>query len=241
MKIKKLAQAVAISATICLSMPTPSYATGIPVIDVASIAQAIEQLVQLQQQFSELQAQTGLSEEQLRSLTGARGLADLVNDPSSRYYIPSEYQDLLKLTAGIEGGDYNALQNRVGDLLAAAEILNLEETGFKAGSKEAKTFVSDQNQIAINGALAEAAYDEANLRTANLQTLLDRINSAEDPKEIADLQARISAEQLMLSNEQIKLAALSETQETYWERQQQRSKEERLRVLGNGTINIPNW
>ena len=98
-----------------------------------------------------------------------------------------------------------------------------------------------QNQIAINGALAEAAYDEANLRTANLQTLLDRINSAEDPKEIADLQARISAEQLMLSNEQIKLAALSETQETYWERQQQRSKEERLRVLGNGTINIPNW
>jgi type IV secretion system protein VirB5 len=237
MKIKKLAKTIALSATICLSMPTPSYATGIPVIDVASIAQAIQQLAQLHQQFTELQAQTGLSEEQLRSLTGARGLADLVNDPSSRYYIPSEYQDLLKLTAGIEGGDYNALQNRVGDLLAAAEILNLEETGFKAGSKEAKTFVSDQNQIAINGALAEAAYDEANLRTANLQTLLDRINTAEDPKEIADLQARISAEQLMLSNEQIKLSALSETQETYWERQQQRSKEEKLRLLGkqNGT------
>jgi len=238
--MKKLLRILAISISLALT-PIASIAGGIPVIDVASIAEAIKTLIQLEKEFSELQEQTGLSTEQLRSLTGARGMADLVNDPTSRYYIPAKYQDILKLTAGIAGGDYDALQDRVAELLNAAKILDITDTGYVAGSKEYDAFVSDQNQIALNSALAEEAYDAANRRTENLQFLLEEINNAEDPKDIADLQARISAEQLMLTNEQNKLIALNQTQEAYWQRQNQRTKEERIKALGDGDLQTIDW
>jgi len=175
MKLKKSCVALAIMGAIAFT-PTVSNATGIPVIDVASIAETVKQLIEMEKQFSELRAQTGLSTEQLRSMTGARGMADLVNDPTSRYYIPADYRDVLKLTAGISGGDYDGLQTRIKDLLDAAKILDISETGFKPNSKEGKAFVSDQNQIALSSALAEEAYNSANLRTAKLQVLLDKVN-----------------------------------------------------------------
>ncbi len=239
MKLKKLVQTLLISTA--LLMPVPSFSSGIPVVDVASIAEAIKTIIELQKHYSELKEQTGLSIDQLQALTGARGLANLVNDPTSRYYIPAEYQEVLQLTAGIAGGDYDDLQNRVDALLNAAKIIDVGDTAFGAASIEGQAFVADQNQIAINSALAEESYNEASRRTANLQVLLDRVNTADDAKEIADLQARISAEQLMLTNEQNKLIALSETQEAYWERREQQIKEGRIKALGNGEITEIVW
>lgn len=240
MKIKKIIHTLAIAGSLALS-PVQSFATGIPVIDVASIAEAIKQLVEMEKQFSELQEQTGLTTEQLRSMTGARGMADLVNDPTSRYYIPAEYQDVLKLTANIKGGDYDGLQNRVAEILEASKILDIEDTGYDPSSKEGRAFVSDQNQIALNSALAEEAYNSANKRTENLQLLIEEVNKAQDPKDIADLQARISAEQLMLTNETNKLAALQQNKEAYWQRQNQRTKEESIKALGDGSLNAIQW
>lgn len=238
-KGRKIIAASFVAAT--LSLPLPSMAGGIPVIDVAAIAEAVKTLIQLEKQFSELQEQTGLTEEQLRSMTGSRSMADLVNDPESRFYIPAEYQDVLKLTAGINGGDYDGLQNRIEDLLEAATLLDIDETPYGADSLEGQAYVADQNQIALNSALAEAAYDEANRRTENLQVLLDKVNDAEDPKDIADLNARIAAEQLMISNEQNKLLALEQSQSAYWERQNQRRKEARIQALGNGELPDLEW
>lgn len=238
-KGQKFIRATILATTLALSLP--SMAGGIPVIDVASIAEAVKTLLQLQKQFSELQEQTGLSEEQLRSMTGSRSMADLVNDPQSRFYIPAEYQDVLKLTAGINGGDYDGLQNRIEQLLEAATLLDIEDTPYGADSLEGQAYVADQNQIALNSALAEEAYNEANRRTENLQVLLDRVNHAEDPKDIADLNARIAAEQLMISNEQNKLLALQQNQAAYWERQNQRRKEAKIKALGNGELPEFEW
>lgn len=224
-----------------LTLPLPSMASGIPVIDVAAIAEAIKTFMQLQKQFTELQEQTGLSEEQLRSITGSRGMADLVNDPNSRFYIPAEYQDVLKLTAGVSGGDYDDLQNRIEELVETSTLLDVEDTAYGSGSLEGQAYIADQNQIALNSALAEEAYNQANRRTENIQVLLDKVNDADDPKDIADLNARITAEQLMLSNEQNKLIALEQNQAAYWDRQSQRRKEARIKALGNGQLPDMDW
>lgn len=238
-KGRKFIAASFVAAT--LSLPLPSMAGGIPVIDVAAIAEAVKTLIQLEKQFSELQEQTGLTEEQLRSMTGSRSMADLVNDPESRFYIPAEYQDVLKLTAGINGGDYDGLQNRIENLLEAATLLDIDDSPYEPDSVEGQAYVADQNQIALNSALAEAAYDEANRRTENLQILLDKVNDAEDPKDIADLNARIAAEQLMLTNEQNKLLALQQSQSAYWERQSQRRKEGSIKALGGQEYSNIDW
>lgn len=243
MKLNKSLKAFicAFALTLSMGLPVQSMASGIPVVDIASIAQTIKQLLEMQKQFSELQNQTGLAADQLDSLTGVRNMADLVNDPSSRYYIPADYQDILKLTAMIQGGDYDGLQDRLGDILDAVTLLDIDDTAYASGSIEAEDYVADQNQIALNSALAEAAYNEANDRTANIQVLLDKVNDATDPKDIADLQARIAAEQLMLTNEQNKLIALEQTQAAYWERQQQRKKEGRIMALGKGEYTNVDW
>lgn len=239
MKLTKCVQPLVFTSTLFLS--NPSFAGGIPVIDVTAIAEAVKTLVQLEKQFDELQQQTGISAEQLEALTGARGLADLVNDPSSRYYIPAELGEVLKLTADMGGGDYDELEDRIQEIMSATRIMDVDEVGLEVGSTHSIDFSANQNQVALNSALAEQAYNEANKRTQNLQVLLERINIAEDPKEIADLNARIAAEQLMLTNETNKLTALQQSQTAYRERQSQRTLEKRIQSTGGKGFDFVSW
>ena len=58
-----------------------------------------------------------------------------------------------------------------------------------------------------------------------IQALLDQIDEADEPKDIADLQARIQGEQMMLQNEQVKLAALSQMQQSRRDGYEQRKKD----------------
>jgi len=59
-----------------------------------------------------------------------------------------------------------------------------------------------------------------------LQQLIDRIASAQDPKAIQDLQARIQAEQNMLTNEQTKLQALYQIAKADETSRSQRTREQ---------------
>jgi len=54
----------------------------------------------------------------------------------------------------------------------------------------------------------EDGYNQASQRFSSIQVLLDKVNAAPDQKDIADLQARIQAEQVMMQNESTKLAML---------------------------------
>jgi type IV secretion system protein VirB5 len=56
----------------------------------------------------------------------------------------------------------------------------------------------------------EDGYNQASQRFSSIQVLLDKVNAAPDQKDIADLQARIQAEQVMMQNESTKLAMLGQ-------------------------------
>jgi type IV secretion system protein VirB5 len=58
--------------------------------------------------------------------------------------------------------------------------------------------------------MAQQAFSNAGQRFAALQGLVTAIGNAPDAKAIADLEARIAAEQAMLDNEQAKLATLQQ-------------------------------
>jgi type IV secretion system protein VirB5 len=49
------------------------------------------------------------------------------------------------------------------------------------------------------------AFDQAKSRISQIQSLMQQINQTQDPKAIAELQARMAAEQAMIQNEQIKM------------------------------------
>lgn len=133
------------------------------------------------------------------SMNGSRGMADLVNNPATRQYLPANYQDILNKGYG------NSASIR-----SAAKIFGIEDTTLDPASASAKAFESNATQSAINRATMEDGYSKASQRFADIQVLLDKVNSTPDAKDVADLQARIQAEQVMMQNENIKLAMLGQ-------------------------------
>ena len=69
--------------------------------------------------------------------------------------------------------------------------------------------MADLNRAASNKALSQQAYDSAQQRLSNLEDLIQQISTTQDPKAIAELQARINVEQGLIQNEQAKINAMA--------------------------------
>jgi type IV secretion system protein VirB5 len=91
---------------------------------------------------------------------------------------------------------------------------------------------SGRQSIALLQALTQDALSNTSGRFSAVQQLINAIPTAQDPKGILDLQARIGAEQGMLQNEQNKLQVLFETALAQEWALQQRQREQI--VAGHG-------
>lgn len=178
------------------------------------------ELTQLQQQYQQMQ-------QQYQSLNGIRGMADLVNNPQLRKYLPSDYQSILNKGYG----NASAIRN-------AAKIIGIDETTLGANTDAAQAFNSSAQQAALNRATAEEGYKQASDRFADIQVLLDKVNEAPDAKDIADLQARIQVEQVMQQNESNKLAMLGQLASAQHDLQMQGAAERHMKAT-RGTM--PSW
>jgi type IV secretion system protein VirB5 len=141
-------------------------AQGIPVIDVANLMQAVNQVLAWQQQYSQmiqqieqLQIQNATASRALESATGSRGLGLISNGITQSVVDPNFRAQLSSAT------DFNQV-NETG----RAQIQNLSQA--------------------------------TTVRFSQIQSLMASINSTNDPKSIAELTARIQAEQAMIVNEQ---------------------------------------
>lgn len=211
---KKILAAIAL----CFSLSSPAFAGGIPVIDAANLANTLENLVQWGKQLQAMKEQYEQQVQQYNSLNGARGMANLVNNPALRKYLPANYQDILNNGYG----NWESIRN-------SAKVIDLADTHMKNTSATGKAFEANANQAAINRATYEDAYSKANNRFDDIQTLLDKVNNAPDAKDIADLQARIQAEQVMMQNEQIKLSMLTQLAQAQKDLAEQATKERRIK------------
>ena len=183
---------------------SPSAAAGIPVIDASGLAQQVQQVASWAKQYTQMQQQFTQLQSTYNSLSGVRGMANLVNNPTLRNYLPSEYQAMLSnngMPAGLSGS--------IASIRDSARILGVQSTGLDATSDAAQAMQNMQNQNALNRAVGEEGYRQAAARFANIQVLLDKVNAAPDQKDILDLQGRIQAEQVMLQNEQSKLQMMT--------------------------------
>ncbi len=193
---------------------------GIPVIDSTSIAQQIQQVVAWGAQFQQMQQQLQRMQQQFDSLNGSRGMANLVNNPAARQYLPADYQTILNSGYGNSAA-----------IRAASKVRGIEDTRIDAGSDTALAFEANARQAAINRATAEDGYRRASDRFADIQVLLNRVNTAPDAKDMADLQGRIQAEQVMLQNENAKLAMLGQVAQAQRDLAAQRSLEIRMKSV----------
>lgn len=190
---------------------------GIPVIDAANLLNSAQQVqawgqqyVQMAQQYRQLVDQLRQAQQTYNSLNGVRGMADLVNNPAVRRYMPNEWSQVMSvLTAP---GGYTALRGSAVAIRDAAQIMRIEDTTLSPTSDAGRAFIGSQNQFALNRALSEDAYKAASERIASIQTLIDQVNGVPDQKDVLDLQARIQGEQVMVQNELAKLTSVSQLQ-----------------------------
>ena len=82
-------------------------------------------------------------------------------------------------------------------------------------------------------ATARAALANSSDRFTSLQQLINAIGSAGDQKAALDLTARITAEQGMLQNEQIKLGVLYQVAQGQESARQQRLREQAIADIGS--------
>lgn len=208
---KKLFGAFAL--IIGLSMGNAAHA-GIPVIDGANLAQAIIQVQSWAQQYQQMVQQIQQMQQQYNSISGIRNMGSLVNNPAARQYLPSDYQTIL--SQGV--GNWAAIRQ-------AAQKFDVAMTSLSASSDAAGAFNQVAKQAALNRASAEQAYSTASQRFSDIQVLLDKVNNAPDAKDMADLQGRIQAEQVMMQNEANKLQMLQQLASAQRDLQIQQNKE----------------
>lgn len=218
---KSLMSAVMVSVMAISPVFIATSATaGIPVIDAGSIAQAVQQVIQLKTQIDNQISQLRQMEAEYKSITGSRNLGQLLNNPALRNYLPQDYANVYD---AIKSGNSSALSRSLDNI-----------------AKQEKTYANQKNgadryatQSLISKASSIQALEAQSARLDNIQNLMSQINLANDPKAAQDLANRLSAEQAMVQTEQIRINLMSQLNDANLRlAREQRDKESVDSLLG---------
>jgi type IV secretion system protein VirB5 len=198
---------LAAAAAILLASAASARAQEI-VYDPANYGKLIEQaetgLKQLQQLQSQVQQAQRLYDG-FNQASGVNGLATLLESPALRAVLP----DAATFVSAAHGN------------LTALGQIGARATQIRAGSRVYTPATSDAasldldasgNRAALSLALGESAADAGAQRLAGLQQLQASLDTASDARAVMDLQARLTAEQAMIANDQMRLQGLAMSQ-----------------------------
>jgi type IV secretion system protein VirB5 len=189
------------------------------VIDVASLAQLIQEYETLQQQLSTAQSQLSQAQSEYAAITGSRGMQSLLSG-IARNYLPTNWSQLSQVMSGSSGA-YPGLASNVTSIQAANAVLTPAQVAALSPTEQAQLLQARQNPALLQ-ATSRTALANSSDRFTSLQQLISAIGSAADEKASLDLTARITAEQAMEQNEQTKLQVLYQVaQSQEWSRAQQ--------------------
>ncbi len=179
------------------------------VIDVASIQQLMVQIQYWKQQIEGMQSHLAQLKQTHAALTGDRGMQGLLPTTDlQRNYLPKDWDEMLKVLDGTSA-QYEALSAAVRANMNARAVLSDARLADMSAPERDAVMRARQSAAAAT-ATAQRAFTNAGQRFSALQSLVTAIGNAPDAKAIADLEARISAEQAMLDNEQAKLTTLQQ-------------------------------
>lgn len=175
------------------------------VVDVGAIAQLTQELAVLESALSTARGELRQAEDSYRAMTGDRGMEDLLSGTRRNYLPTSEAQLAALLDRG--GSSYGTLATAMRDAITAHAVLTPAELAALPADA-AVHLEAVRRSAALLQALAGDALANTSSRFTALQQLIAAIPAATDAKGSLDLEARISAEQAMLQNEQTKLQVI---------------------------------
>ncbi len=218
-----MSKRVVLMAVLSCAWIAPGAQAAMAVVDVRAIDQLIAQIETLREQLAQAQAT-------YQSMTGQRGMEQLLSG-TPRNYLPPDWATLDAVLRQASAS-YRALAEQVESTLAANAVLTPQQVA-RLSVEERTQLEEARRGAAMLQVTTRQALETTSSRFEALQQLIDAIGSAQDQKAALDLQARISAEQAMLQNEQTKLVLLFHTaQAEEWARRQ-RAREHAIASIGS--------
>lgn len=200
MKIRQKMKTLVFATVLAFSSVNGVHASGIPVYDGAQFANSVKQLVEMANQLANMKAQLKQAQQQYAALVGSRNFGAILNNPALKNALPENWQNVHE---NIQKGGYKGLDGTAKALADAAKLVDrcayLKNEAAKH-SCEAQAVQSAQVKSDISKAL-----EAAQKRLDQIEGLMNQINRTQDPKAIAELQARIAIEQAMIQNENTRL------------------------------------
>ncbi|KQY48680.1 MULTISPECIES: P-type DNA transfer protein VirB5 [Rhizobium/Agrobacterium group] len=218
---------VLLSAVLMLAAEGAS-GQGIPVNDQAAIAKQIESIAQLKSQLDALNEQIGQARQlygSLNKLTDMADVAEVLNDPAIRKALPSDFAAIEGLLKGNGTGVFGDSASR---FLEGNSTYRTDADDFYA-----QELSRLQNKNAGQMSLGEQIYDAATKRIDGIDQLRGKISTAGDAKEIADLQARLQAEQAFLQTDVLRMEGLRMVQQAQNQVDEQRKAEDWRQRMDN--------
>jgi type IV secretion system protein VirB5 len=204
---------------LALLLVTPAAHAQFAVIDVAAVTQLVTQVQDLEQQLTVAREHLSEAQTELRSMTGDRGMEQLLGG-TNRNYLPGDWG---QLTAALNdtSSAYATLSAEVQQALGEDAVLTAQQVDVLSPDDQ-QQLAADRSTAALLQAVSRQALANASGRFGDLQQLINGIGTASDQKGILDLNARIGAEQAMLENEQTKLLMLvAAAQAQHWAEEEQ--------------------
>jgi type IV secretion system protein VirB5 len=195
--------AVLVLGCVTVGLPKSAHAQ-FAVIDIASLAQLIQQVSTLEQQVATARSQLSQAQSEYAAITGSRGMEQLLSG-TQRNYLPSNWGQVSQAMSGGRGS--SPALSSVSTLMSANAVLTPAQVATLSPMQQAQVTAARQSPALLQ-ATSRAALASSSDRFAQLQQLISAIGGARDSKASLDLTARITAEQGMLQNEGIKLESL---------------------------------
>jgi type IV secretion system protein VirB5 len=196
-------------------------AQGIPVMDIDSIIQSILSVLQSLQQIENQIAQIRQYESQLRALSGMRNLGQVLNSPLLQNYVPA---NAVTIVSSIESGGYSGLSGTAKGLRDARMTYNCLDKEGDARTNCQSVLAQPYQQKAF----MEDAMTAARGRISQIQSLMGQIDATVDPKGVAEIQARIEAENALIQHEQTQITMAKGVADAEERIQQSRNKEQQM-------------
>ena len=220
---------VLVVSLLALGSPKPARAQ-FAVIDVASIAQLVHEVQELEQQVATAKSQLAQAQSEYAAITGNRGMQLLLSG-INRNYLPTNWTQLSQVLTG-SPGSYPALAGEVTALIAANAVLTPAQVAQLTPTQQAQLTTARQSPAMLQ-ALARSALANSSDRFASLQQLITALGAVADEKASLDLTARVTAEQAMLQNEATKLQGLYQVAQSQEWARVERAREQAIADQGS--------
>jgi type IV secretion system protein VirB5 len=200
------------------------------VVDVASIKQLIDEVTILRQELSTSEQQLSQARSEYAAITGNRGMDQLLSGQNLNY-LPTDWGQVQGVLAS-SGGAYGTLASSVQSQIAANAVLTPQQVAALSSTEQAQ-LQADRSATALLQAMTQQALSMTSARFTSLQQLIAAIPRATDQKGALDLQARISAEETMLQNDEVKMGVLYQLSLAENQANDERAREQAIADIGS--------